>query len=82
MLRKIFEYMSKKKWEQDLVMNFNKMMLALPLNINDHTVPDGISYHMADIYLEELGKFGDTLKPIRSVKLLHPFAEMLATSTK
>jgi hypothetical protein len=74
--------LSSKKWDQELVEKFNKMMLAAPLKINDHTVPDGISYHLADIYLEEMGKFGETLKPIRSVKLLHPFIELLATSTK
>jgi ribosomal RNA-processing protein 1 len=82
MLRKTFEYMSVKKWEQELVNAFNKMMLSLPLNINDHKVPDGIGYHLADIYLEELGKFGETLKPVRSVKMLQPFVELLAISTK
>ena len=82
MLRQALSYLSSKKWDKTLIESLNKTMLAQPLNINDHTIPDGISYHMADIYLEELGKFGEKLKPIRAVKLLQPFIELLAISQK
>jgi hypothetical protein len=42
----------------------------------------GICYHMADIYLEELGKFGDSLKPVKAVRMIYVFAKCLAVSTK
>ena len=82
MLRQSFAYLNSKKWDQELVKEFNKMMLTLPLNINDHSIPDGISYHLADIYLEELGKFGDKIKAIRAVKMLQPFIKLLAIAQK
>ena len=37
---------------------------------------------MADIYLEELGKFGDSLKPVKSVRMIYVFCKCLAISNK
>lgn len=65
-----------------MVKIFNKIMLTYPLNINDDKVPDGVSYHISDIYLEELVKLGKTLKPIRAVRMLHIFIKSLALSKK
>ena len=82
MIRKIFGYLSSKKWDQDLIKKFNKLMLDLPLNINDDKVPDGITYHITDLYIEELAKFGNTIKPVRAVKMLLPFFKLMAVSKK
>jgi ribosomal RNA-processing protein 1 len=82
MLRSSLVYLCAKKWDQKLMKSFNKMMLELPLNINDHTIPDGVSYHMSDIYLEELAKFGEKISPLKAVKMLQPFIKLLAISQK
>lgn len=82
MLKETFNYLSSKKWEKELVKEFNKIMLKYPLNINDGAIPDGISYHISDIYLEELAKVGNTLKPLRAVSMLQIFIKSMAISTK
>lgn len=81
-LRETLKYLSIKKWDKDLVKEFNKIMLNYPLNINDDKIPDGVSYHISDIYLEELVKLGATLKPNKAVKMLHIFIKSLAISKK
>ncbi|CAF0745205.1 unnamed protein product [Brachionus calyciflorus] len=81
-IRKIFGYLNSKKWDKVLIKKFNKMMLELPLNINDDRIPDGITYHITDLYIEELAKFGDNIKPVRAVKMLLPFFKLMAISKK
>lgn len=81
-VRKTFSYLNSKKWNKILLKKLNNMMLELPLNINDDKIPDGISYHVTDLYIEELAKFGSSLKPIRAVKLLVPFFKLMAISKK
>lgn len=82
MVRKTLGYLSSKKWDQKLIKEFNKLLMELPLNINEPKIPDGVSYHLTDIYLEELGKCGDSLKPVRAVRMLQPFIKLLAISEK
>jgi hypothetical protein len=82
MLRETFSYISKQKWHKDLVNELNEILLQHPLNINDDTCPDGVSYHIVDIYIEELAKFGETLKPNKSVRLIEPFFKLMAISKK
>lgn len=61
---------------------FLKIISQYPLNINDDSCPDGVCYHLSDIYLEELGKFGDSLKPLKAVKMLSVFCKCLASCKK
>lgn len=82
MLRQTLNYLSQKKWEKLLVKKFNKIMLEHPLNINDDRTPDGVSYHVSDIYLEELVKVGKSLKPLKAVTMLHIFIRSMAICKK
>ena len=82
MLNKSFSYLKHKKWNKELTDKFLKIIYDFPLNINDDTCPDGVCYHLSDIYLEELGKFGDSLKPAKAVKMLSVFVKSLASCTK
>ena len=82
MLKSSLNYLQSKKWNKSLVNKFNKILVTYPLNINDDSYPDGVSYHVVDIYLEELAKLGDSLKPIKSVRMLQPFMKIMAISKK
>lgn len=82
MLREIFLILSKQKWHKDLVNELNEILLNYPLNINNDDCPDGVSYHIVDIYIEELAKFGESLKPLKSVRLIEPFVRLMAISKK
>lgn len=41
MLRQMLTYLNSKKWNKALVIKFNKILVKLPLNINDDSYPDG-----------------------------------------
>lgn len=104
MIRQTLNYLSSRKWNSDLVKQFNKIMLKYPLNINEEKIPDGnyqlinlwklslsylefniltgVTYHVSDIYLEELAKQGNTLKPLKAVTMLQVFVKSMAVSKK
>jgi ribosomal RNA-processing protein 1 len=41
MLKQTFSYICSKKWNKDLIEEFNKILLEYPLNINEDSFPDG-----------------------------------------
>lgn len=82
MLRESTAYLKHKKWNKDLMKQILKIFLDYPLNINSDSCPDGICYHFSDIYLEELGKFGDCISGVKTVKMIHIVGKAMATSTK
>lgn len=41
MMRQSLGYLKEKKWNKALVNKFNKILVELPLNINDDSYPDG-----------------------------------------
>jgi hypothetical protein len=82
MLKQVLEYLSLRKWNKELVKEFNKIMLKYPLNINEETIPDGVSYHVSDIYLEELAKLGSSLTAQKATSMLQIFVKSMAVSKK
>lgn len=64
-------------WDEDWVDDFLKIMEHIPLNLDDLKVPNGIRFHLFDIFLDEferIMKEGDTAftkgisKPLQSTK--------------
>jgi len=82
MLKQALEYLSLRRWNKELVKDFNKIMLKYPLNINDEKIPDGVSYHVSDIYLEEMAKLGNSLSSIKATSMLQIFVKSMAISKK
>lgn len=82
MLNKMLEFLSSRKWKKTLIKTFNQILVDYPLNINNDSYPDGVAYHVTDIFLEELGKHGESLKPIRACMMLQPFYTQMAISKK
>lgn len=69
-----------------LVQRFNAVMRGTegPLSSNNVHVPDSITYHVCDIYLDELetsiAEMEDTDATVPMLELLSPFMELAATS--
>jgi ribosomal RNA-processing protein 1 len=51
-----FEYLSRQKWKKDIVRQWNEIVEETPLNPKDMKIPNGLRYHMLDIWVDELGK--------------------------
>ena len=79
-----FQLLLVHQWDDILVRRFVAIMRGTggPLSSNNVRVPDSITYHVCDIYLNELEKAvsldGETRIPI--LALLMPFMELAATS--
>lgn len=82
MLNRSFDYLNRKSWEKTLVNKFLRIIFELPLNINSDDCPDGVCYHFSDIYMEELAKNSETLKPAKACKMISVFAKALAVAEK
>jgi ribosomal RNA-processing protein 1 len=77
-----FEFLSRRKWKRDVVEEWNEILEETPLHPKDMKIPNGLRYHVLDIWVDELGKVSgdkwgkspgsDTLellvKPIETMK--------------
>ncbi|KAK9377015.1 uncharacterized protein V1513DRAFT_422898 [Lipomyces chichibuensis] len=50
----MFRRLSQSDWERSLVEKWTDILIKYPLNSTNASIPDGIRYHMIDIYLDEL----------------------------
>ncbi|CCG82247.1 Ribosomal RNA-processing protein 1 homolog [Taphrina deformans PYCC 5710] len=51
-----FQKLRKLSWKESFVNEYISLLEALPLSVDNVKVPNGIRYHLADIYIEELSK--------------------------
>ncbi|KAM0754402.1 Nop52-domain-containing protein [Meredithblackwellia eburnea MCA 4105] len=83
-----FLLLRREGWDLEAVRRYNEMLCGEggPLNVTDPKVPSSLSYHIADIYLEELNKSLTTpLTPVSTpsstlplIPLLQPIISSLA----
>jgi ribosomal RNA-processing protein 1 len=51
-----FEFLAKQKWKQSVVEEWNEILEETPLNPKDMRIPNGLRYHVMDIWVDELNK--------------------------
>jgi ribosomal RNA-processing protein 1 len=51
-----FEFLAKQKWKQSVLEEWNEILEETPLNPKDMRVPNGLRYHIMDIWVDELNK--------------------------
>ncbi len=49
-----FEFLSRNKWKNDLLEEWNKIMEEIPLECKDMKIPNGLRYHVLDVWVDEL----------------------------
>lgn len=85
-----FRLLARQGWEEQGLSQFTESLTKQggPLCPNDVKVPHGITYHLADIYLEELEKAAGTIDEVEDgtrpsvvplLALLQPFITSMAT---
>jgi ribosomal RNA-processing protein 1 len=55
-LNACFEFLSRQKWKKDVLEEWNTIMEETPLEPKDMKIPNGLRYHVMDIWVDELGK--------------------------
>lgn len=53
-----FEVLKRGKWEEGLVKQHMDLLAEVPCNVDDIRVPNGMRYHVIDIYVDELERVG------------------------
>jgi ribosomal RNA-processing protein 1 len=71
-----FEVVRKKEWEdEDLIDAYLEILAAVPLNPSEQKIPNGLRYHVIDVYVDELDKV-DTERNAPLEKMLEPLKEL------
>lgn len=54
-----FRYLARNNWTNEAaIKRYSEILQEMPLNVMDPKIPNGIRYHMLDIYVDELEKVG------------------------
>ncbi|KAF1833564.1 hypothetical protein BDW02DRAFT_589562 [Decorospora gaudefroyi] len=53
-----FSFLSRNKWKRDLLEQWNSVVEEIPLECQDMKIPNGLRYHVMDVWVDELEKFG------------------------
>ncbi|KAK4551791.1 hypothetical protein LTR86_010877 [Recurvomyces mirabilis] len=74
-LAKTFEICVQKDWQGEVVEGLLKGLEKTPLSARDGKVPDGLRYHVIDIYVDELDK-ADTKREVLLNEALAPLRKL------
>ncbi|CAO2650309.1 Nn.00g016010.m01.CDS01 [Neocucurbitaria sp. VM-36] len=53
-----FQFLSRNNWKSELLEEWNKVVEEVPLECKDMKIPNGLRYHVLDVYVDELEKVG------------------------
>ncbi|KAJ3133136.1 ribosomal RNA-processing protein 1 [Geranomyces variabilis] len=74
-----FRFLESQSWEPATVAEYLKTLSNGPLKVNDHKHADGLRYHTAEVFLEELQRaVSQTVSAETLLVLLEPFSFNLA----
>ncbi|KAL7270008.1 hypothetical protein RUND412_007295 [Rhizina undulata] len=82
-LASTFRYLVSKHENEELVKDTMKIFGKVPLSATDMKVPNGLRFHLIDIYVDELEKFapeGEKKFPLPIETLVAPFEKLMAKS--
>ncbi len=78
-----FKYLRDKGWEKEVLEEHLGLVEEVPLNVGDVKLPNGMRYHVIDVYVDELERVGALEKDAEGVpleKLLEPLRTLAKES--
>jgi len=51
-----FNYLKREQWDTSTIEAHLRLLEAIPMNVREPTIPNGLRYHIMDIYIDELDK--------------------------
>ncbi|WPG99736.1 Hypothetical protein R9X50_00255500 [Acrodontium crateriforme] len=82
-VNKGFEHVGRKDWgDEEFLEQYLEVMKSVPFNARDGKIPNGLRYHVIDIYVDELDKV-DTKRNVPLEKVIKPLKQLgIDTPTK
>ncbi|XP_070581352.1 ribosomal RNA processing protein 1 homolog A-like [Ptychodera flava] len=78
-----FEMVKRRDWDSEVIDELMNVMKNGVLNPHLDNIPDGLRFHVTDIFLGELTKVGgQNLSPEETCKFVEPFCELAAKTKK
>lgn len=75
-VNKGFDYVGRREWEdEELLEGYLDVLEAVPLNARDGKIPNGVRYHVIDVYVDELDKV-DSSRTAPIDKVLRPMRKL------
>jgi ribosomal RNA-processing protein 1 len=53
-----FAFLNRNKWKKSLVLQWNAVVEEIPLECKDLKIPNGLRYHVMDVWVDEMDKVG------------------------
>jgi ribosomal RNA-processing protein 1 len=76
-----FNYLKREQWETTTTEAHLRLLEAVPMNLRESTIPNGLRYHMIDIYIDELDKVDRPRSSILSIDtMLRPLRNLSSES--
>ncbi|KAH8808192.1 hypothetical protein F5884DRAFT_674289 [Xylogone sp. PMI_703] len=79
-----FKYLSNSNWEQEILSQHIALLEEVPCNVDDMKIPNGMRFHVIDIYVDELERVGalaeDKLSEVPLDTLLEPLRKLAKSS--
>lgn len=54
-----FQFLDRNKWKRELLDQWNEIIEEVPLECKDMKIPNGLRYHVLDVWVDELEKVGN-----------------------
>lgn len=78
-----FKYLSRRDWEnKEVIERYMEILRDTPLNATDVKIPNGLRYHVLDIYVDELEKVGGEEWDVEVLAMLLGPVEQLQKESK
>lgn len=77
-----FQYLAAKKWKSSVLEKFNAIMEETPLNPTNMKVPNGLRYHVLDVWVDELEKVNSDWEDEKKQKILETLVQPIEKLAK
>lgn len=79
-----FKVLSNAKWENGILQQHIALLEEIPCNVDDMKIPNGMRFHVIDIYIDELERVGalsdETMAEVPFDELLEPLRKLASSS--
>lgn len=77
-----FQHLAAKKWKPSVLEAFNKIMEETPLNPTDMKIPNGLRYHVLDVWVDELEKINSDWDSEKKQEILETLVQPIEKLAK
>jgi len=77
-----FQHLAAKKWKSSVLEQFNTIMEETPLNPTNMKIPNGLRYHVLDVWVDELEKVNSEWEDEKKQKILETLVQPIEKLAK